>query len=339
MTSQLKKFKDDQKGAVAVIFALMSVPLIGAVGLTVEYSYATTIQNTMQTAIDDAILIAAYQGPNRPTARWVEHANKIVRSNYNRTVSFEHEDKEDWLNNLDTELEWEDENNINIRMSADIPLVFAKIIPGVPNSWRVTARASAQLVEPQYIYQEPEVLDLDYEAGDYNRIYAYCYNRYTHERTQEVAIADNGGTEFTFSMPRCEAGEALSYRLYNVRMMRTNPARWDDRLAEHYNYYSDTIIVNDVETYQFEWDILETVLCNNLEECKPKSQGGIIPEGRERIPQHNTQACAPGKYMYYGWEDRPPGRGWTDRDYDDIRIIVGCPEVVVDGERRVRLTR
>ena len=42
--------------------------------------------------------------------------------------------------------------------------------------------------------------------------------------------------------------------------------------------------------------------------------------------------------MYYGWEDRPPGMpghqntggnwqhvAWTDRDYDDIRIVIACP--------------
>jgi hypothetical protein len=51
--------------------------------------------------------------------------------------------------------------------------------------------------------------------------------------------------------------------------------------------------------------------------------------------------------MYYGWEDRPPGLSgtssnwqhiaWTDKDYDDIRIIIKCPTFETVGERNARL--
>ncbi len=47
--------------------------------------------------------------------------------------------------------------------------------------------------------------------------------------------------------------------------------------------------------------------------------------------------CLPGKYMYFGWEDRPPGYGWTDGDYDDIRVIVECPKVSTTTTTVVRL--
>jgi hypothetical protein len=53
--------------------------------------------------------------------------------------------------------------------------------------------------------------------------------------------------------------------------------------------------------------------------------------------------------MYYGWEDRPPGVAgpsgnwthiaWTDRDFDDIRVIMECPQYDDQGERFVRLIR
>ena len=87
------------------------------------------------------------------------------------------------------------------------------------------------------------------------------------------------------------------------------------------------------------FQILETVLCNTLAECRPVSQGGIIPEGKERIQQRASKPCETGKYMYYGWEDRPAGLGWTDRDYDDIRVIVECPSMEQVGQRSVRLIR
>jgi hypothetical protein len=97
-------------------------------------------------------------------------------------------------------------------------------------------------------------------------------------------------------------------------------------------------MVGHVEQYDLGgWEILETVLCPSLEACRPQSEGGIIPEGRHRVPERVREACAPGKYMYYGWEDRPPGRGWTDRDYDDIRLIVGCPVIEYEGNKRLRL--
>ena len=49
--------------------------------------------------------------------------------------------------------------------------------------------------------------------------------------------------------------------------------------------------------------------------------------------------------MYFGWEDRPvypqghPRHGqWTDADFDDIRLIVSCPEIIAT-DRTVRLVQ
>ena len=43
--------------------------------------------------------------------------------------------------------------------------------------------------------------------------------------------------------------------------------------------------------------------------------------------------------MYFGWEDRPPGFGSSDRDYDDIRLIVSCPEIIQIADKQVRITQ
>ena len=56
-----------------------------------------------------------------------------------------------------------------------------------------------------------------------------------------------------------------------------------------------------------------------------------------RTPQQADQACSPGKYIYFGWEDRPPGYGWTDSDYDDIRVVVECPSTTTTRKTVVRL--
>lgn len=155
-----------------------------------------------------------------------------------------------------------------------------------------------------------------------------------------TAIADNAGTEYVYTMPVCDAGQLLSYNLTNVRNARTQPAQWNNRRAERYEYFTDTTLNMGVEAYDLDGRaILETVFCNSLQECRPRSQGGIIPEGKDRTPQRARRACAPGKYMYYGWEDRPPGSGWTDRDYDDIRILVECPAIEEIKDRAVHLVQ
>jgi hypothetical protein len=133
----------------------------------------------------------------------------------------------------------------------------------------------------------------------------------------------------------------MSFRLYNVRNSRTTKSNWDRAAVEHYDYHTDTELdQNQAETYDLGgWAILETVLCPSLEKCKPTNQGGVIPYGKNRNPVRAREACAPGKFMYYGWEDRPPGRGDSDRDYDDIRVIIECPVVTIVGDQTVRLIR
>lgn len=81
------------------------------------------------------------------------------------------------------------------------------------------------------------------------------------------------------------------------------------------------------------------VTCEDRNACKPERQGGIIPQGTNRTPQRATTACAPGKFMYYGWEDRPPEGGGSDRDYNDIRIIIECPTVATTGNETVWLIK
>jgi hypothetical protein len=141
-------------------------------------------------------------------------------------------------------------------------------------------------------------------------------------------------------MPECDAGQALSLKLWNVREAKHFGEDPEESNRAQYTYYTDTVIENDVEKYDLDGlRIVETVLCDTLEECKPKSEGGIIPQGKKRNPQISTEACASGKYRYYGFEDRPPENGSSDRDYDDIRVIIECPEKILVGPETVRLVR
>ncbi len=334
-TSLWTRLVDDRSGNIGIVFALLSVPMMGAVGLAVDYQQLASARQFLQSQADAAALGGAGVGPDGDASRWLERADRAARAHFAPS---------DWASTIAFSGDWISEDRFAVAARAEIDLTFVRILPGIPDAVEVGVQAVAQLNLPTLIYQEPELAQLDPEAADYNRIAAYCFDRVRARtpgddgRSQFTVIADNAGTSYDFTVPRCEAGEVLSYRLLNVRMARTQPHLWDDNLQERYVYYTDTVILNGVERHDLGgWNMLETVLCPTLDDCRPASAGGIIPEGKNRVPERAREACAPGKFMYYGWEDRPPGRGWTDRDYDDIRLIVGCPAIEYDGNKRLRL--
>ncbi len=173
-------------------------------------------------------------------------------------------------------------------------------------------------------------------------------------RSDFVLIADNGGSTIPLSMPTSKEGEHVSYMLYNSRNSRTSPSNWKKNYSSRgtalsqsgkscYTWFTDAkpdASGNEQHSGTSPYQ-LETVLCDDAN-CAQPLNGGTIPGNnqRNRIPQVSN-ACQPGKFMYFGWEDRPPknqgsnGSGdpyaagtvdpGGDRDYDDIRLIMSCP--------------
>jgi hypothetical protein len=181
--------------------------------------------------------------------------------------------------------------------------------------------------------------------------------------------------------PRCnQRGETLSFRMRNFRHAKSQRQLWANPNATiggrqpgrpEINYYTDTTLdSNGVETFNTRrtrreggrhvaetpidgsgrWNLIETVLCETEEQCGPPgSAGSIIPSGRNRNPRLASEPCEPGKFMYFGWEDRPPAQAgsadnwlhpaWTDRDFDDIVVRMRCPASGRLGDAYVRLVR
>jgi len=327
----------DRGGTVAVVMAFMAVPVIGAVGAAIDYQRIITARQFLQAELDAAAVGSAGAGREDDSGRWLERVRGLAGARFGAGG---------WPATLELTGSWRSDELYLAEATAAVDLTFLRVLPGLPDAIEVAVASLARVQLPVLVYEEPELAELDPEAGDYNRISAYCFDHVAARRpgesgrSQLTVIADNAGTAYDFTMPRCAAGEVMSYQLLNVRMARTQPDLWDDPLREHYLYHTDTVILNEVERHDLGgWNILETVLCDSLEQCRPRSEGGIIPEGKNRVAERARHACAPGKYMYYGWEDRPPGRGWTDRDYDDIRLVVGCPVERLEGEKRVSLVR
>lgn len=411
----MASFRTDDRGVVAVIFALMAIPFIALGGWAVDYVRIKHVQDYLQAQADAAALNALVDVTEDdsclvPNDKW----EPIFRGEVGRQY------QGDWARNVDVVGECLNGTDFRVVARADVPLAFIKLMPGIGDTQRVAVLATSRLIEPLEVREPPISTTLDPEAGDYNRIWMYCYwpdrpdgNPDLPKRTQMVPIADNGGSEFdpdlevppedrqlraeyeqvmedyeqgldgreqgvwrivsgagtgdrvyTYMMPQCSQGSHLSFRLENVRFARTQPQYWDagaprnnggDRHTGRFNYYTDTHFPDgEVEEYDDlthpdtgqPVDIVETVLCDTLEECHSGS-GGVIPSGSGRTPQRADEECSPGKYMYYGWEDRPPGQtgasggwqdyAWTDADYDDIRVIVKCPVFETVGERNARL--
>lgn len=58
---RLKNFLANDHGAIAVIFSLVAIPVIGLTGASLDYSRALNVQSQLQGALDAAVLSAAHQ--------------------------------------------------------------------------------------------------------------------------------------------------------------------------------------------------------------------------------------------------------------------------------------
>jgi hypothetical protein len=333
----LERFRSCERGNFAVNFAIALLPILGSVGVVIDYTRAVNVKSFIQSKADGAAISGARGGPTDDPSPYLDYMRAAITERYG---------PHSWIDDLNVEGEWVSNTDFQITASGAIPVTFLAAVPGFPADVEIGVLAVVRVAEPKLVYGPPTVTQLDPEASDYNRISVYCFNpeekdnRRTHGRTQMTVIADNAGTVYDYTMPDCGVGEVMSYKLHNVRGARTDPNKWDSKRAEYYDYYTDTTMAGGTEQYDLgNKDILETVLCNRESDCVPESEGGIIPEGPNRNPERTTKSCSPDKYMYYGWEDRPPGSGWTDEDYNDIRIVIGCPTVEEVGDREVRLIR
>jgi Flp pilus assembly protein TadG len=329
------RFAKDCAGNLAITTALAAIPIIAAAGLAIDYLRATNVATVVQAGADAAALAVASAEDAEKAKDWIPHLQSDL-------VAKLGSDAQD----ISVTGQWLSATDYQVKVSAEVPVSFMAVMPGVSDTMSVRIESIAQVKVTDPVWKAPAVAELSPEAADYNRIYVYCFDLSkkhtgTLGRSQETAIADNGGTTYTYTMPKCAAGESLSYRLYNVRNSRTNPSVWDNGSATRYNYYTDTVYTGGVESFDLGgYSMLETVLCDTFEECKEQSLGGVIPAGKNRTAQLTTRACQPGKFMYYGWEDRPPGFGWTDKDYNDIRIIIECPvSGDASGKEVVRLIK
>jgi hypothetical protein len=382
----INRIRRNRRGAVAYMVAASLPILLGGMAFAVDVSMYRMVHNRMQGAADAAALAglaavvdqgdaataavaSAYENVPSGYGEFLTTADVTV-GRYNVAEGFVPDNGPDANAVRVTALRSEGRGN-------PVPQFFSGLFGADKPNIGVMAIAARP---SNVFYEPPESLNLDNEAGDYNELYAYCFDYAgsgpaSTRRTQETLISNNlpvgqnivtisGGRipnnpPTTPAWPNCnEKGQSLSFRLRNIRHVKSNPVLWATPGATvggkkpgrpEINHYSDTIIDDGRETFAFPQPLVETVLCTSYDQCDPSKSGNIIPSGKNRLPQTASEICSPGKFMYFGWEDRPPGQAgasrdwldpaWTDRDYNDIAIILKCPNSGRLGDGLVRLVR
>lgn len=330
-----------EHGTVAVIFALAILPVVGMTSLGIEYSRASSMRAAMQQYADASALNAAVWRKDNKEAEATGDRNAFAgydpMAGMNEAVKQFKDRYTGQISSFSAKANWIGDDQFEITMSATMPPMTLSMIGDIHLDTVTVAKVFPQLKEPE----KPQVVFLDSDASDYNRLYVYCYEQpdwkkpssqwkpVAERRRAFTAISDNAGSQYNYTMPICEKNETLSLMLHNVASARTKPSSWEGNPPNR--YYSDTNYGkndynknSDPQEYNFNgYSMVETVVCNTLAECKPKTQGGIVPTGAGRTPAKNTTPCKTGNFIYHGFEDRPVG---GDRDYNDIRIVLECPK-------------
>lgn len=349
-------FVQDARGNVAMLFGLLMVPLCLLVGAAVEYGRATGFREFARSAGDSAALtVASADTPDDGSASLAALRGQIEQK-FGDTVQ-----------NLAVSGAWIDASTYGIRIDAALKTFLLQAVPNFSKEWLMPGiQIKVVRIPAKYETQAPTMSMLSPEAADYNRISIYCYDPARKAEADKgrrgmTAIADNGEPGLDYSknaLPTCKEGELVSYKLRNVRNARSRKHLWDAANQDVYEYYTDTTMDrgsrvmknnlnggridtstgNVVQTVDVQrYPLLETILCDNKGKCKSKGQGGVLPDNHQtgRTPATATAACEEGKYMYYGWEDRPGG----DQDYDDIRLVVACPKEIKVSDKQVHIVK
>jgi Flp pilus assembly protein TadG len=75
----LRRFRPARAGNIAVIFSIALIPLIGAIGVAVDWSMANKVQASVQKALDAAVLV----GVGQPSALQISTATAFFKGDFN----------------------------------------------------------------------------------------------------------------------------------------------------------------------------------------------------------------------------------------------------------------
>lgn len=150
----LRRFHHDRSANVAIVFALISVPLISAVGCAVDYSMANRVRAKMQSAADGAAVAAVSQ--NSPgfiaasamtsdgaVTTAVNDAYKVFDGNMSQVTGVSNVSRTSTVTKTGIQL------TSNIQFSGDVPATFMKLVGF--SKLTVTGSSTANASLPPYL--------------------------------------------------------------------------------------------------------------------------------------------------------------------------------------------
>lgn len=356
----------DERGMAALVAAIALPVLAGVGAFAVDIAHYRYVGNRLQTAADAAALAGAQLLPKSSrdalsasavATGAVDMAGRNIPADYGTVTRAS--DVEIGTFDKSTKVFTVTNTKPNaVRVTAErspargnAPAIILGFIFG---DTATTIRASAVAARETAQYEDATVKWLNPEAGDFNELYAYCYDykgtgTAASRRSQMTLIANNdpdgavvsasGGAVKAVKegvvLPQCGVGESLSLWMRNIRHVKSFPQLWSNPKATvcisncgsksavnrqigraEYSYFTDTSIANGVETYNLGAKILETVSCAT-DTCAGEIKSGAIPTGGGRTPKTDTSVCKAGKFRYFGWEDRPPGQSGASTYWTD----------------------
>src|SRR5687768_18325267 len=78
----LRSFRDDRRGGIAIIFALSLVPMLGMVGLAIDYSRASRVRTSMHAAVDATALMLSREASKLTPEQLQARATQYFTANF-----------------------------------------------------------------------------------------------------------------------------------------------------------------------------------------------------------------------------------------------------------------
>jgi Flp pilus assembly protein TadG len=156
MFGLLQRFRGDQRGNVAVLFGLAAVPIMGVMGVAVDYSRASHFRSLLQSAVDSAALAGATATSHkaiRDTVDSVMEATLPGSSGLNAM-------------HYSTDI---DPESVTVSANAQVPTTIAAILR---DKMPVAVSATASRGKPVRVV-DISVTNFNADAWDANSIYWY----------------------------------------------------------------------------------------------------------------------------------------------------------------------
>ncbi len=154
-SSLMNRFRKDQRGNIAVIFAIACIPLISAIGCAIDYSEATRIKAKLQSAADAAAVASISQNSNGWLAASTMTTNgEVSVAETDATNIFDGNAKNatnNYINGSRSAVVMKTGATVTstVNFSADVPVTFMKAVGF--QKLTVTGSSKASVTMPLYL--------------------------------------------------------------------------------------------------------------------------------------------------------------------------------------------